>query len=127
MIGYGFTQEYVDTLSEICKRTYLVGKLEDAETLAFQLRLVDPMNVEHYKLSGLIQSKMGRYDRAFNCYKMGLLIAPEDMMLWLALAQSSIQMERMNDAIPYLDRVLEKASSNSETYQTARRLRNLIQ
>lgn len=126
-IGFGFTSDYVDTLSQLCKRYYAIGRLADAEALAFQLRLVEPLNVEHYKLSALIQARMKEHQRAFNCYKLALLVEPYDAEVWLGLAKQSIYLEHMVDAMEYLDKAIEYAQAGTKLKTQAQRLRNMLQ
>ena len=122
-----YSPEYTDALFLLCERFYTVGRYKDAETLAFELRKITPCDVRVYKLSAAIQAAQNNYLFAFNCYWTGSQIHESDPELWLGMAQASIHLDKIADAVDCLDKVLEIAKDDAELYDHARKLRNLIQ
>ena len=122
-----YSEEYTDALFLLCERFYSVGRLDDAETLAFELRLLRPQDVRMYKLSAAIQAGKGNYLFAYNCYWKGVEVAENDPELWIGMGQAAIHLDKLKDAMECLDRTLELSKNDEELSDHARRLRNLIQ
>ena len=120
-------QEYTRALFVLCERMYSVGRYDDAEQLAFELRMLHPQDTRMYKLSAAIQAGKNNYLFAYNCYWGGILVDDKDPELWIGLGQSAIHLDRINDAIVALDQTMALAKKDQEIYEHARRLRNLIQ
>ena len=122
-----YSQEYTDALFVLCERFYVVGRFDEAEILAFELRLLCQQDVRVYKLSAAIQAATGNFLFAYNCYSNGLKVAQDDPELWVGMGQASIHLDQLKEAMRCLDKTLELSKSDAELSDHAMRLRNLIQ
>jgi tetratricopeptide (TPR) repeat protein len=123
----GYSQEYRDALFLLCERFYVVGRFDDAETLAYELRLLMPRDTKIFKLSAAIQAGKGNYLFAYNCYWNGIKVNENDPELWIGLGQSAIHLDRLRDAMEALDKTIALTEKDPELNEHARKLKNLIQ
>ena len=122
-----YSQEYTDALFVLCERFYIVGRFDEAETLAFELRYLCPQDVRVYKLSAAIQAATGNFLFAYNCYSNGLRVAQDDPELWVGMGQAAIHLDQFKEAMKCLDMTISLSTKDEQLSDHARRLRNLIQ
>ena len=118
---------YWDALFILCERYYTVSRLEEAEAMAFELRMLNPMDVRVYKLSAAIQVAKGNYLYARGAYQAALEIAPNDGEVCIGMAMACIHTDCLKEAMQYLDKTIQIAADDHELLDHAKRVKNLIQ
>ena len=83
------------------------GRLADATRACEDVLRRRPRDVDAHQMLGLIESRVGRFDRAIEHFRNGLDIEPDDLVLRCGLAMAYVATGAYTEAIDEFDGVLK--------------------
>jgi tetratricopeptide (TPR) repeat protein len=107
------TPKDADTLYNVAKSLDVQGKTDEAIEYYNRVLSIVPDDPDTHKALALIEARRKNYERAIELYKEGLSKKPDDGGLHGGLGSLYLQMERVDDAIPELERGVKLKEDSS--------------
>ena len=107
------TPKDADTLYNVAKSLDLQGRTDEAIEYYKRVLSIVPDGPDAYNALALIEARQKNYERAIELYKEGLSKKPDDGGLHGGLGSLYLQMGRVDDAIPELERGVKLKEDSS--------------
>lgn len=109
----GITDEALDTVYRHALRHYEHGSMEKARDILEKVLMINPYHQAAWRALGAVHQELNQPEDALGSYDYALALDPNDVVSSIFRAEVLLQMERVEEALPELEKAIGRAKGDA--------------